>query len=26
MQDAAVRGEAQPEDAPEPAGNVEDNH
>ena len=26
MQDAAVRGEAQPEDAPDSAGNVEDNH
>ena len=26
MQDAAVRGEAQPEDEPDSGGNVEDNH
>lgn len=26
MQDAAVRGEGQPEDEPDAGGNVEDNH
>jgi hypothetical protein len=26
MQDAAVRGEAPPENEPEPTGDVEDNH